>query len=394
MVDSSKLQAPDSQSANAAPVRDVKATPSKPTPEGILSALGSALVSQANAGELPQAPALNAVAQQASQQNVNTSDPLGKTAMPSLLDRLLQGDIGGFRDNVQGFEQSAGAQTEGVPVSADAAPAEDAGSSLDPIMAMLRGSTADFRQNAQGFEQGLGKQPQGPGPAPVAPPQASPAGDNQPAGLTAAQQALLKNYPSPQQRAATLAQSQPPQAGGGRLTMHDIMPQSFAALSPLGDGSNPMPQAPNNRTGVLSDEFSRNPAPAAAPQPAGPIDTRRGVGSPEFSPNPAAPAQIDTRRGIGSPEFSPNEMTTASIQQGPAPMQGPNFPALPQTGPTPAAKPAAKKAFDTMGFLTALGSVAAALSGTGSPEVKPVSLSGVSHRPDGFNGLPMPKGLL
>jgi hypothetical protein len=326
MSDSSQLQAPTTQSA---PVTEVKATPSKATPEGILSLLGSALISQANAGELPEAPALNAVAQQASAQNVNTSDPLGKTAMPSLLDRLLQGDIGGFRDDVQSFEQSQGQPTQGVPADMGAAP------------------------------------------------QVSPTGDEQPAGLTAAQQALLRNYPSPQQRAETLRQSQqqPGQGDPRSWTMDDILPSSFSLMSPPVDMRpqqqpvQPLPTAGNNRSGVLSDEFTR-PANAAPP-----LDAPRTIG--------AAPAVA----GVDQ---------TGSIQgpQQPAPVQGPNFPALPQTGPVPATKPAAKKAFDTMGFLSALGSVAAALSGPGSPEVRPASLSGVSHRPDGFSGLPMPKGLL
>ncbi|CDM57369.1 hypothetical protein [Rhizobium favelukesii] len=332
--DTSRFQASSDTPANVQTVNTQNVTPRAPTPspEGFLSRLGSMLVSQANAGELPQEPALNAVAEQASSHQVNTSDPLGEQQMPSLIDRLLQGDIGGFRDNVQGFEQGVGQPTQGVPADMGTAP------------------------------------------------QVSPTGDasSAPAGLTPAQAALLRNYPSPQQRAETMQQSQqqPGQGDPRTWTMSDIMPQSFNLMSPPVDmtpqqpPTQPLPAAPNQRSGVMSDEFTQNPAPAMPP-----LDAPRTVGP--------APAIAGVQQP--APMQGPNQ---------PAPMQGPNFPQLPQTGPVPATKPNAKKAFDTMGFLSALGSVAAAFAGPGSPEIHPASLSGVSHRPDGFSGLPMPKGLL
>jgi hypothetical protein len=328
--DTSRFQASSDTPANVQTVNTQNVTPrapeaASPSPGGFLSALGSLLVSQANAGELPQAPALNGVAQQASAQNVNTQDPLGLNKrdekVPSFLDSLLSGDIGGFRDGVQNFEQGVGQPTQGVPADMGTAP------------------------------------------------QVSPVGDNSaPAGLTAAQQALLRNYPSPQDRAKQMQQmtQQPGQNSNPRTwTMADILP-SFNLTSPPVDMTpqaqpvQPLPAAGNNRSGVMSDEFVR--------------------------PTNAAPP-LDPPRDVAT-------LPTPQMAQGPAPMQGPNFPALPETGPVPAQRPAAKKAFDTMGFLSALGSVAAALSGPGSPELHPASLSGVSHRPDGFSGLPMPKGLL
>jgi hypothetical protein len=61
--------------------------------------------------------------------------------------------------------------------------------------------------------------------------------------------------------------------------------------------------------------------------------------------------------------------------------------------PTPRPKSGAFNMGKFTNVLGALGSIMAGLD-TGSPEVKPVGLSGFSHKPDGNIQIALPKGLL
>lgn len=131
----------------------------------------------------------------------------------------------------------------------------------------------------------------------------------------------------------------------------------------------PLPPAPNQLPGVMSDEYVRpTPAPVA--------------------PLPPAPNQ---RTGVLSDEYVRAAATPAVAAQVPRPTARPDYdPNIPR--PTPRPEPPKKK-FDTIGFLEKLGQLSAALAGNSGDDLVPVSLNPPVHQP-AYQGLPAPRGLL
>lgn len=116
---------------------------------------------------------------------------------------------------------------------------------------------------------------------------------------------------------------------------------------------------------VLTGEVNTHTAPdfpAPAGTGGGPIGGGAGSG---YGGNPDGDFRLPSGANAPTPEMSPNYFPPA---------------------------PKAPSGFNMGNFLSALGSVAAALD-QGSPELKPVSLSGYAHKPENVQ-LPIPKGLL
>lgn len=88
----------------------------------------------------------------------------GYDALSNPMD-MIRGSTQDFRENLQGFEQSMGASSQGVPAY-EADPSEQGRSMADIIgqlnpMDLLRNRTQDFRDGLQDFEAGLGSPSQG-----------------------------------------------------------------------------------------------------------------------------------------------------------------------------------------------------------------------------------------
>lgn len=256
---------------------------------------------------------------------------------PGFLERLMSGDVGGFREGVSGFEQGLGGQasrgTIPVPMVNDSASAgagvgASASADLDPIVDLAK--IAQLIDGGQGFG-GIRNQ------AMMEPTAAAGAGTGAAASATATMQ------PAPFRPRLDI----PPLAGA-------TVPADGLPLASTHRGPTPVPQQP-------------------------PIGPQFGPPMPQAQPQAFAQAPVNGGAAVPTPSARPDNA---------------GFAPLPATGPKPTAKPAnnGKKPFDTIGFLGALGSVMAALD-QGSPELSGVSLSPPMHKPD-FQGLTMPKGLL
>lgn len=336
--------------ANAAP-----AAPPAPNPAGFLSGLGSLLVSSAQASEAPPVPSLTGYAHAP---EVNTADPLG-------------------------IESEGNAPLDWEGSYPDVPP-------QDPY-------TTDKRQGMKGSI----------------------------ADMLAAMDRVGNNLPGKQ----TLDKAGADPLGAAKLHIDDILGGGQAAAgTPQPQSYDPTWEAgkdflyrhftPAGRVQSAAEAAQAAPAPIQGP----PLSAKLGPmqGPPLSAKTPApAPMQGPPMPAYMSPDFQGPPMS-AMTPPAPAPMQGPPMPAymrpdfqgppmsamtadpvrtqatdpvLPDTAPVPTPKPNAKKPFDTIGFLTALGGMAGLL-GTGGPEVKPVSLNGYIHNPGPFQGLPMPRGLL
>lgn len=305
---------------------------------GLLGGLGE-IIAQAGQAPKMQVPALNAVADRVSAgTGINTQDPLGlETGNPA---------------------QSAAPSP--VPGATMQNGAPDPGQISPTIANMLAGM------------EKLAPKP--PAPAPVA--------DSGPKWKVGASGDLEPMSGSLQSQAAPIG-PQPHSDRFDKMMTAPVVPSPAKPTlytDPTGGGyeTNPNAQGPNTTT------------PAMNPGPIQPIPGQRTV--PNGAIVPPNEGRFDKMNPFG-PKATPQGVTTPHEGRFDK-MTGDNgdgFLKLPDTAPTPTAKPV-KKPFDTMGFLTALGGVMGALGG-GSPDLDVPSLSGVSHKPE-FSGLPVTKGLL
>ena len=303
-----------------------------------LASLGAMIMAMgANKSSTPQ-PALNAVARRASAgPQVNTSDPLNL------------------------------AENTGGPAAPDGTPITDAGLFIGTKEEAMKKGLLD---------------PIGNGP-PEGQPSLMPTLPDM-SGMVRAWDALMK----PIGEISPRPKDQPPLApdltgvkNAASSVWSGVKQAGNALMKPIGELS-------------LGDITAAPPAAAAAP-------TARPYGGPDARPMPGGGGQVTLPPDRPMPS-GPLPAQAALPPDRPMPM-GPMAqgnlmasadPTLPASAPAPTPRPAngGKTPFDTLSFLQAMGSVAAALGGNG-PAVKPVSLSGVLHQPN-FQGLPIPRGLL
>lgn len=355
----------------AAPFQNAGGAPklSAPTAKstaGFLSALGEAMVSSAQAEPRMSEPALNSIAQKASAgPQIDTSDPLG----------LQSGGNGGAASPAAPMSMPAAA---GAPMSAppsgapQGTPAGVDFKQLIDTMEKLKSAAPQSEPLWEVGKDGEVKPRTGLRDAlKMKPTGYLQGGEGTPYHTPTSPRAPEQGPPMPADPVSSVIPS--PQAGSLQSQIAPIGADPFANRF---DKMTAMPERGTQTGGLLS-------VPALPNEDR--FDKMNPFGSPATQGLPNEDRFDKMNPFVKSPQGPANEDRFDKMQSIPDSFK------LPDTAPIPEAKPT-KKPFDTMGFLSALGGVMSALD-QGSPEVRPVSLSGVRHDAN-FNGLPMRQGLL